>query len=270
MGRYRPYAAEIALVVLTMVVGVLGFWSIYVGPRAAAEPHHHFQVATTYGGMGLLLAKLLLLAQGQWRLHRRIGLAVLGAGPLLVGSAAFLAVHSAQSAIASGQPDFLIVQNIVGTLWLALILFLSFALKKQRKVHGAFLMSTLLIFLGPAVFFALIAFVPAYRIESPETFYRFQTAGAMSLNINLALAFLMFVKDWRNGWPYLFTVASGPLAVALQAYLASIDRLDSLTTAVAAPNKGAIFAIVLTVVGILLARSALPVRNSQRVVIPAE
>ena len=259
MQRYRPYAVEIAFVLATMVAGVLGFWSIYLGPRAAPEPHHHFHVVTTFGWMGLLLAQMLLLAHGQARLHRRVGLAVLAAGPLLVGSAAFLTVHSAQSAIASGQPDFLIIQNIVGTVWLGLILMLAFAFRRQRKVHGAFMTSTLLIFLGPAVFFALLAFATAYRIEGPETYYRFQTAGEMSLNINLALAMLMFVKDWRTGWPYLFTVASGPLAVGLQSYLASIDRLDNVTAAVAAPNKSAILALVLVLVGLLLARSVFPV-----------
>lgn len=267
MARYRPYAAEIALILATMTVGVLGFWSIYVGPRAAAEPHHHFHVATTFGWMGLLFTQVLLLAQGKWQLHRQVGLAVLVAGPLLVGSAAFLAVHSAQSAVASGQPDFLIVQNVVGTLWLGLILVLAFALRRQRKVHGAFMTSTLLIFLGPAIFFTLITFVPAYRIEGPETFYRFQTAGEMSLNVNLAIAFLMFAKDWRNGWPYLFTVASGPLAVGLQAYLASIDRLPDLTTTVAAPNKVAILAIVLILVGVLLAWITLPVRDGRQTVV---
>jgi hypothetical protein len=131
-------------------------------------------------------------------------------------------------------------------------------------------MSTLLIFLGPAVFFALLAFAPTYRIEGPETFYRFQTAGAMSLNINLALAFLMFVKDWRNGWPYLFTVASGPLALALQAYLASIDRLDSLTTAVATPGKGLIFVVAFAIVGLLLTRTALPRRARRPALMLAE
>ena len=263
MGRYRPYAAEILLVLVTMIVGVLGFWSIYAGPRAAPEPHHHLHVATTFGWMGLLLAQLILLVRGRRPLHRQFGLAVLVAGPLLVGSAAYLTVHSAQSAIESGQPDFLIVQNVVGTVWLGLALVLAFVFKRRRKVHGAFLMSTLLIFLGPAVFFALIAFAPAYRIEGPETFYRFQTAGVMSLNINLALALLMFAKDWRNGWPYLVTVASGPLAVALQAFLGRLDYLDGLTMMVAGPSKGLIFALAFTVVALLLTRTALP-RSSGR------
>jgi hypothetical protein len=80
----------------------------------------------------------------------------------------------------------------------------------------------------------------------------------------------MFVKDWRNGWPYLFTVASGPLALALQAYLANVDRLDSLTNAVAAPHKGVIFAIAFVVVGVLLARIALPRRARKSDLVPAE
>lgn len=263
MQRYRPYAAEIALILATMVVGVLGFWSIYVGPRAGAEPHHHFHVATTFGWMGLLLTQVLLLAKGRWQLHRRVGLAALAAGPLLVGSAAFLAVHSAQSAIASGQPDILIVQNVVGTLWLGVLLVLAFALKKQRKVHGALLMSTLLTFLAPAIFFALIAFAPAYKIEGPDTFYRFQTAGEMSFKVNLAIAVVMFAKDWRNGWPYLFSFASAPLAQGLQGYLASTDRLDDLTAAVAAPDKGGVLAIVVILMGFLLARTALPLRAGE-------
>lgn len=270
MARYRPYAAEILLVLVTMIVGLLGFWNIYVDPREPAEPHHHLHVITTFGWMGLLLAQLLLLAQGRWPLHRKVGLSVLAAGPLLVGATALLTVHSAQSAISSGQPDFLIVQNVIGTLWLALVLVLAFLFRKRRKVHGAFLMSSLLLFLGPAVFFALIAFAPAYRIEGPETFYRFQTAGEMSLNINLAIALLMFAKDWRNGWPYLFTAASGPLAVALQIYVGSAGLRDGLTLAVAAPNKIATFAVTFAVTGFLLTLVALPRKPRRPILAPAE
>lgn len=270
MARYRPYLAEIILVLATMIVAVLGFWSIYIGPRAAPEPHHHLHLATTFLWMGLLLTQLLLLARGRWLQHRRVGLAVLAAGPLLVGSTALLTVHSAQSAITSGQPDRLIVQNITGTVTLGTVLVLAFLFRKRRKVHGAFLMSTLLNFLGPAVFFALLAFVPAYRIEGPETFYRFQKAGELSLMVNLAVAALMFGKDWRNGWPYLVTVAFSPLAVALQIYLGSNDLLDPLTQAVAAPNKGVAFAVAFALVGVLLSLVALPRKAHPASLAPAE
>ena len=38
MARRHSYRAEMALVVFTMVVGVLGFWSVYIGARADAQP----------------------------------------------------------------------------------------------------------------------------------------------------------------------------------------------------------------------------------------
>ena len=93
--------------------------------------------------MGLLIAQILFLARGNRTSHRLRGPA-----------------HGAQRVHrhASGEEDFLLVQNVVGTLWLGLILALAFALKKRRKVHGALLSSTLIVFLGPALFFSLIAF----------------------------------------------------------------------------------------------------------------
>ena len=258
MGRYRPYAAELLLVLFTVVVGVLGFWTIYAGPTADPEPHHHLHVATTFGWMGLLVAQIVLLARGKRAHHRRLGLAVLIAGPLLVASAALLTVHSARSALTSGEEDFLIVQNILGTLWLALILFMAFAFKKRRKLHGALLCSTLIQFLGPALFFALIAFAPPFRIDGPETFYRFQTAGMTGLAIILLIVLLLFAKDWRNNWPYLFSVASYLIAEAGKAMLARMDLIDPLTRAVATPSEAAAFIIALAMMSALLVRTVLP------------
>lgn len=258
MGRYRPYAAELLLVLFTMVVGALGFWNIYAGASADPQPHHHLHVATTFGWMGLLLGQLLLLARGKRASHRRLGLAVLVAGPLLVASAALLAVHSARRALVSGEEDVFIVGNVLGTLWLALILFMAFALKKRRKVHGAFLSSTLILFLGPALFFALIAFAPPFRIEGPETFYRFQTAGMTGLAIILLIVLLLFVKDRRNNWPYLFAASAYLLGEAGKAMLGRMDLIDPLTRTVATPSESAAFIIALAIMLALLLRTALP------------
>lgn len=258
MGGYKPYAAELLLVLLTMVVGVLGFSGIYAGPEADPQPHHHLHVVTTFGWMALLLAQISLLARGKWATHRRLGLAVVVAGPLLVASAALLAVHSARSAIASGQEDFLIVQNVLGTLWLALILVLAFALKKRRKVHGALLSSTLITFLGPALFFTLIAFAPPFRIEGPETFYRFQTAGWTGLAIILVIVLLLFFKDRRNNWPYLFTGASYLLGELGKATLGYFELIDPLTRLVARPSEAASFIVALAIVSALLIPFVIP------------
>lgn len=264
MQRYKPYAAELLLILFTMVVGVLGFWTIYVGPRADPQPHHHLHVVTTFGWMGLLAAQISLLARARRPSHRRLGLAVLLAGPLLVASAALLTVHSARRAITSGEEDVLLVQNITGTLWLGLILVMAFALKKRRKVHGALLSSTLILFLGPALFFSLIAFAPPFRIEGPETFYRFQTAGMTGLAIILLIVAVLFAKDWRNNWPYLLAAASYLVGEGGKAMLAGLGLIDPVTRAVATPSEAAAFIIALAIMLALLVRTVLPTSSRNR------
>lgn len=263
MGRFKQYGAEFGLIGATLVIGALGFWNIYLGPSADPQPHHHLHIATTYLWLGLLLTQLVLLASGNASQHRRLGLAVLAAGPLLVASAALLTVHSAQRAIASGEPDFLIVQNVIGTAWLALVLLLAFVLKRRRKLHGALLMSTLVLFLGPALFFALLAFAPPFRIEGPETFYRFQTAAMTGQVIIAAVVLAMFLRDRRSGWPYLLAGGSYLVAEAAKAWLTHLELIDPLTRLVATPGKAAAFLVALALVAALLAALVWP-RGSGR------
>jgi hypothetical protein len=263
MARYRPYAAEFLVLGTTMVVGLLGFWNIYFGHGADPQPHHHLHMATTYLWMGLLLTQLVLLTSGKRSEHRRWGLAVLAAAPLLVASVALLTVHSASSALAAGEEDFLIVQNVFGTLWLALVIILAFVLKKRRKVHGALLSSTLILFLGPALFFVLISFAPPFRIEGPETFYRFQTAAMTAQAIVLATALLLLIKDRRHNWPYLFAASSFLLAEATKAWLTRLDLIDPLTRLVGAPDEASTFVVIFAIVATLLATTLLPTKRQE-------
>lgn len=263
MARYKPYAAEFLLLGTTMVVALLGFWNIYFGQGADPQPHHYLHAATTYIWMGLLLTQLVLLTSGKRAEHRRWGLAVLAAGPLLVASVALLTVHSASSALASGEEDFLIVQNVFGTFWLAVIILLAFVLKKRRKVHGALLSSTLILFLGPALFFVLLAFAPPFRIEGPETFYRFQTAAMTGQAIILAMVLLLLIKDRRHNWPYLLAAASYLLAEAVKAWLTRLDLIDPLTRLVGAPNQASTFLVTFAIVAALLAATVLPTKRQK-------
>lgn len=263
MARYRPFAAEFLLLGTTMVVGLLGFWNIFFAQGADPQPHHYLHLATTYIWMGLLLTQLVLLTSGKRAEHRRWGLAVLATGPLLIASMALLTVHSASSALASGEEDFLIVQNVFGTFWLAVVILLAFALKKRRKVHGALLSSTLILFLGPALFFVLLAFAPPFRIEGPETFYRFQTAAMTAQAIILAIVVLLLIKDRRHNWPYIFAAASYLLAEATKAWLTPLDLIDPLTRLVGAANQASTFLVTFAIVAVLLATTVLPTKRQE-------
>ena len=263
VGRY---SLEFGLIAAVMLISALGFWDIYFGPRADAQPHHHLHIATAFMWLGLLLFQLNLIAKGSRDQHRKVGLAVLVAGPLLVATTAMLSVHSARKGVVSGEGDFLIVQNVMATLELGALIFLAFLLKKRRKLHASLLLSTTILFMGIALFFALIGFVPQFRIEGPETFYRFQTAAMTGQVICLAVGLLFFLRDRRNGWPFLAAAACFPLNEAIRSLLTSSGLIGPLTELVGAMSQPLTFIASFAILFSLLAATALPAVRQPRAV----
>jgi hypothetical protein len=266
MKRAGHYRLEFGLIAAVMLIMVLGFWDIYFAADADAQPHHHLHITTVFIWIGLLLTQLMLMARGDRQMHRKVGLAVLVAGPLLVATTAMLSVHSAYKGLVSGEGDFLIVQNVMGTLELGLIIFLAFLLKSRRKLHGSLLLSTTISFMGVALFFAMISFVPQFRIEGPETFYRFQLAGITGQVICLAVGFLFFVRDWRNGWPFLVAALCFPLNDAIRSLLASFGLIDPLTEIIGAMSQPLTFLATFVLMFSLLAVTALPAARQPRAI----
>ena len=256
---YRRYVAEFAFLGFTIVVAVLGFWDLYFGPRAAPQPHHHLHLATTYSWMALLAAQLVLLSRGKWAQHRQLGLAVLIAGPLLAASAALLTVHSARRGLASGEGDFLLINNVVGTVFLCLVLWLAFRLRKKRMVHGAFLMSSLILFQGPAMFFSMMSFVPAFQTLKPDTF---EQIGIIGLATQAILVGAMFLRDRRNNWPYLFVFIGTFVGVEVaRTVLTRLNAMDAALRVVATPTEMGSFFFTLAVMLPALAALVWPSRR---------
>jgi len=258
MVRVGPYRFEYALIFATMLISVLGFCDIYFGTGEGPQPHHHLHIATAFMWLFLLLVQLNLIAARNRELHRKAGLAVLGAAPLLVATTATLSVHSARKGVASGEGDFLIIQNVGVTIELAAFIVLGFLFKQRRKLHASLLLSTAILFMGIALFFALIAFAPMFRIEGPETFCRFQTAAMTGQGIVLAVGLLYFLRDRRNGWPFLAAAACFPLNEAIRALLSGSDLIDPLTEVVGSMNQPLTFAAVFALMLATLAATVLP------------
>jgi hypothetical protein len=262
MTRTSPYLLEHLLLAATMVFSVLGFWNIYLGEQAAPNSYHHLHLVTNFGWLFLLLYQLRLIGAKRHGDHRRAGLTILGAGPLLFASTALLSVHSARKGMASGQGDDLIVQNVMTTLQLALLILLAFVLRARRKLHGALIMSTAILFLGIALFFTLITFVPGYKIEGPETFDRFEKAGITFSIVCLAVGLLFFVRDFRNGWPFLLAGSFFSLNELLKTYLTRNALIAPMTEVVAWPNEAVTFIVGFALLFTLLAATG--IRNSGR------
>ena len=203
MTNNKKYIFEYSLVLIVIVLSIAGFWDIYFGVNAKPTPYQNLHVITNLTWLFLLLFQLSLIGRKKYSSHRKIGLAILFFGPFLFATVALLSVHSAHKGVVSGEGDILIVQNVMGTVELGFILLMAFILKKRRKLHGAFLLSTAVLFMGIALFFTLLSFVPQFKIEGPETFYRFETAATTARYICLLTGLLFFLKDRRNGWPLL-------------------------------------------------------------------
>lgn len=237
MKGSRRYLPEHVLLLAAIVLTLTGFWNIYLAPNADPTKLHHAHVLTTSIWLLLLLYQLRLVRKNRYQDHRKVGLAVLVLAPLLVATAALLSVHSACKGVASGEGDFLIVQNVGVTLELALLILLAFVVRRRRNLHGALLLSTSLLFIGIALFFTLISFIPAFRIEGPETFHRFETAGAASRYSCLAVGLLFFVKDWKNGWPVLMAGSFFSLNELTKEFLEARFLLAPLTEFVGSLNQ---------------------------------
>lgn len=233
----KKYFFEYLLIAVTMVLTVLGFWNIFLGEAAAPNAYHVLHLTTDFLWLFLLLYQFRLIDRKRNADHRRVGLTVLVMGPLLFATTALLSVHSAHKGLVSGEGDFLIIQNVGVTLELGLLILAAFLLRKRRKLHASFILSTTILFMGIALFFTLISWVPQYKVTGPETFDRFQSAAIAGQTITLVVGLLYFLKDFRNGWPFLLAGAFFPMNELIRSSLASKKLLEPLTEFVGTMNS---------------------------------
>lgn len=152
----------------------------------------------------------------------------------------------------------------MGTLELGVLIFLAFLLKDRRKLHGSLLLSTTILFMGIALFFAMISFVPLFRIEGPETFYRFAMAGMTGQVICVAVGLLFFIRDRRNGWPFLLAGSCFTANDAIRSVLTRFDLIDPLTEVVGSMSQPLTFIATFALFFTLLAATALPAARQPR------
>src|SRR5690349_20667825 len=199
----QKHTPELVFLLAVIAVSLVGFSSLLRGENSELTPYHYLHIGTSVAWLLLLVSQLVLIRQRRSQRHRTIGKSIFVAGPLLVASLTLLSVHSAAKEAVAGQADDLLVQNVMTTAEIALLVFLAFLLRRNRKLHASCLMSTALLFMGIALFFTFISYVPRFRIEGPETFSRFAEAGQTISMFIILLGLLFFLKNWRTGWPWM-------------------------------------------------------------------
>lgn len=238
----KKYILEFSFVLIVILLSITGFWKTYFGDENP-NAYHHLHAIVNLFWLFLLLYQLILIGKNRYSEHRKIGLAVLIVGPLLVASATLLSVHSAHKGLVSGEGDALIVQNVGVTLETALFLTLAFIFKRNRKLHASFLLSTTILFLGIALFFTLLSFVSQYKIEGPETFYRFAEAATMGSLICLIVGLIFLIKAFKTGWPLLLAASFLVLNGLLHQVLAENNLIQPLTETIGSLSEPLAFIV---------------------------
>ena len=248
----KKHTLEFVFLSMVIVLSLIGFSSLLVGENTKVTPYHYLHVSTSVAWLLLLLSQLVVIRQRRFQRHRAIGMSIFVAGPLLVASLTLLSVNSAAKEAVAGQADDLLVQNVGTTVEIAVLVFLAFILRRNRMVHGSFLMSTALLFMGIALFFTFISYVPRFKIEGPETFTRFADAGQTMSIIVFLIGLMFFLKRWRTGWPWIIAGSFLSLNGFLQVYLDDTGRTKPLTQLVASIGRAPAFGLSLLIFGALL------------------
>ena len=227
--------------VIVILVSVTGFWNIYFGADSSPTFYQNLHVLTTFIWLGLILTQLIYIVSKSNSAHKRLGRSIFAVGPILIATLVLLSVHSASKSAARGEADMLVIQNIFPALEVALLILLGFFFRKNRVLHGHFLMSTSLLFFGIALFFTLISFIPGYKIDGPDTFYRFEIAGATATYISVAFGLLLFFIQRKSGWPWLMVCVLFFINGYIGRLIEEANQMVSLTALIGSVNEYAAF-----------------------------
>ncbi|WP_411281518.1 hypothetical protein [Gemmatimonas sp.] len=239
----NKYTLEIGFLVMVIAVSLVGFSSLALGEQPMLDAYHVLHIITSLAWLLLLLTQIMFIRQHRFRRHRTIGTSIFVAGPVLVASLTLMTVHSAAKDAVMGTADDFVVQNVTFAAEVALLVLLAFIMRRNRNVHGALLMSTALMFLVIALFFALVSYVPGYRSEGPSTVPRFAAAAQSGALICSVIGLLFFFKNWRTGWPWLLTTSF----FVLNGYLQATVDPKPLTMLVASIGRVPAVALSLTI-----------------------
>lgn len=237
----KNHKLEISFLILVIFISIAGFWVLFLGANAKPIGLHYLHVFTSLLWLFLLLIQLIHIEQKRFSQHRKFGITIFAVAPLVVATVAVLSVHSGHKAIISGKEDVLIVQNVMVTLVLGLVIFLAFALRRNKKLHGTLLVSSAMLFMIIALFFALLTFVPLYKIEGPETFYRFGTAAITAGCMGALISLIFFFRNMRNIWPCLFVGSVFFINAYINDLLHKSNNIQLLTEFVGSINHSKIF-----------------------------
>lgn len=231
--RYAHWAV-LALFPLT----ILAFWPSYFGKLGDAPVSHHLHGLTGSAWMLLLAAQSWTIHHGRRGLHRIAGLSAFVLAPLLIAGFALATHAGAVKAVAEHRFYVMFGQSLLtADLWLVFattaLMFLAFRHRRQVRLHSALMLGTLIGLLPPMLSRLFAGFLPGMTVRGPDTLYRFEYCLVTSMAVTTALALVLYLRNRRDGWPWLLAAAITGATYGLYLTLGRTDAWAAIVSQIA-------------------------------------
>lgn len=217
-----PYSKVHWFMLALLGVTVVAFWPSYFGRLQEASLAHHLHGIT--GTLWILLIAMqgFLVSKRKLSLHRAMGTMVFVAAPLLIGAFSMASWAAARKAVERDPFSemfgrALLTGDVLLIVFTALLVYLALRYRRNVRLHGALMISTVLGLLPP-IFARLFGnHLPGFVIEGPDTLHRFGDSLLLSVILTVALGLYLAWRYRPHGWPWLLAAGANALLYLLYA-----------------------------------------------------
>jgi hypothetical protein len=241
-----PYTKAHYYMLVLLPVTVAAFWPSYFGLLPNAPMIHHLHGMTGTLWILLIAAQSYSIQSRKLQLHRGLGKLIFALTPVMVGSFALVSWLGAQKAV-GGHPFYvmfgqaLLTSDVLLTFTTPLIVYLALRFRRNMRVHGALMISTVFGLLPPILSRLIVNFTPGLTIEGPDTMYRFGYGLHISIALTFVLAIYLFFRYRANGWPWMLGAVITALMYVLFATFGQTDAWATLVQHIAALTPVSVF-----------------------------
>ena len=228
LGDAMPYSKAHYLLLLLIPMIIVAFGPFYFFKLSEAPIAHHVHGISSSVWLLLLIAQSWLISLKKFQHHRLVGQFMFILVPVMIGAFTMIIHHGAMRA-ADGSPFYLhvgkglLLVDIVLTFLTAWLVYQALKNRRNIHLHSGYMLSTMLGLLGPIIVRIFVGFIPAFKITSVETLYRFHYAVWLRIAVTIAIGGYLYFRDKKNGQPWLVATTVTTFGYILYATFGETD-----------------------------------------------
>lgn len=212
-----PYRHANYFMAFVLVVLVTGFWNSYFRPIAEVPAAFHVHAVTATSWVVLLMVQNWAIHNGHRKLHRAGGMLSLFLFPFLItGFVMIINVTAADYAASTRPNDSFLGPSFALSMLFAILAYVVLyfqALRNRRNVrlHAGYMLATPLVLFESPFSRVMLTYLPFLVFTGSEFPQRVLDAIVISMGMAIVFALAMYLRDRRNGVPFL--VAAGLMSL---------------------------------------------------------